>query len=1079
MDLEEFYAKYKSSSARDEANREAFEESVHPTPRPDTIEGFLKKYPKMDSVEAWQAKYPIVTKVGKAMQSGAEAVKQGVEKLFPDPRDVGGAKTMTSFLADPVISAGKAVEEFGQQGAGYLDTVTANTPRGRQAREDVTNAALIGLPAAKGAKALVEGVAATPGPAAGTRAAQKGVFLVPTAEEINTWRADKAAGASERQLWDKHRMYEDPNEKILFKEMGDNTSRATHHEAAFQNNAALTARLARVQEQISRATGENKKKLLNEKDDLLEKIFSVKNTTGLKMGQVLDHPELYDRHPELKDYSVRIGSTREMDGADAHFDSDKGEIVVSRSMWTNKDKTKFHDTLIHEVQHFLDEARFADSGANSRHIMNEARNRMAVHQANIDQHLGTYHKESNVYNTLKLIQRNPGMTVRQAMDAAMKEGSYFGAENAFNTPQMEKYISQRVKFLAPQGEEGAIAAAKDDALAARAEWMKHDNKARGEPITDSTAYDVYRRNIGETRARNAATRRSWSDESRGIFRPERTQDVPFEDQLTSKQAYGGSIPARKFPSASAPAPIPMGEALKGEDYTLKTLERLPMNKGMIPVQTIREQMKRPDVTQAEKDLLESILPQDGTVSPKDLVEQFKMASKNIRTTPTHSNEYSDYGLENIGRDTQGRPWVGKPANLRLADTRTTIHELPPGIAPDDPSHHFQNPNYFAHTRAFEENGIPHVVELQSDLMQRKSVPVPAEDRAKIEANIALADKHMEIIQPKDYERHIEDMSFDQLADITQKLDAEGTGFGDTRIRVPFMGGTRPMWLSRVFDFYRDAPGDVKSKILGPARLALREKMEELVLWKRDLENRLKTTDNKGDLSALKKNHPQRLVREELAMVSKKMKVDERNAEEMRGLIDALEKENDPNEQGYLNFIKQELFSTEQRLKNGGRVRFATPDTVAKVEGWPEPRTDTLSRIAKRKERVEQLKRDVEYLSSKYGPTSQQATSAKKSLEFDEDILAEDENILKNLGPERFRKEHQGIYDNYKDLEKYLKSIGGVDHVDPHGHTWIEVPVRGEKSPLKSGRTPLFTMAGGPVAGGAGAAYNAKQQKDAK
>lgn len=65
----------------------------------------------------------------------------------------------------------------------------------------------------------------------------------------------------------------------------------------------------------------------------------------------------------------------------------------------------------------------------------------------------------------------------------------------------------------------------------------------------------------------------------------------------------------------------------------------------------------------------------------------------------------------------------------------------------------------------------------------------------------------------------------------------------------------------------------------------------------------------------------------------------------------------------------------------------------------------------------------------------------------------------------FSPEHHGIYDNYTELAGYLKNkLGGTEHVDKFGHTWIEVPTRGEKSPVKSGRMEMFqalpfTMAG--------------------
>ena len=47
------------------------------------------------------------------------------------------------------------------------------------------------------------------------------------------------------------------------------------------------------------------------------------------------------------------------------------------------------------------------------------------------------------------------------------------------------------------------------------------------------------------------------------------------------------------------------------------------------------------------------------------------------------------------------------------------------------------------------------------------------------------------------------------------------------------------------------------------------------------------------------------------------------------------------------------------------------------------------------------------------------------------------------------------------------------YTDKHGHKWVEVKNKGEKSPVKDGRAPLCSMAGGPaLAGGGATRYNA-------
>jgi hypothetical protein len=101
------------------------------------------------------------------------------------------------------------------------------------------------------------------------------------------------------------------------------------------------------------------------------------------------------------------------------------------------------------------------------------------------------------------------------------------------------------------------------------------------------------------------------------------------------------------------------------------------------------------------------------------------------------------------------------------------------------------------------------------------------------------------------------------------------------------------------------------------------------------------------------------------------------------------------------------------------------------------------------------------------------------IRFREDLIKRLELELKEFNGMEFEKGHQGIYDNYKELEAYLKKIGGTPYTDKYGHGWVEVPTKGPQSPVKQGRVPLFSMTGAPIATGAGAGYNAQQPEPRK
>jgi hypothetical protein len=206
------------------------------------------------------------------------------------------------------------------------------------------------------------------------------------------------------------------------------------------------------------------------------------------------------------------------------------------------------------------------------------------------------------------------------------------------------------------------------------------------------------------------------------------------------------------------------------------------------------------------------------------------------------------------------------------------------------------------------------------------------------------------------------------------------------------------------------------------------------------------------------------------------------------------------------------------------VRFAAPDTVAKVESWynfPDSITSRIKRLEDDTEVVKSKKwPDPRWAESRIAANEKEIAAAKKNLadmrpnqlrRAQEELAGNEGNLVavkaeiasgKARDLDRFEKEvengnravafykkhlndpidaplfspeHHGIYDNYRETERYLKSIGGTDHVDKYGHRWIEVPVKGAKSPVKSGRVPMFSITGAAAPVG----YNAVNEEPSK
>lgn len=230
---------------------------------------------------------------------------------------------------------------------------------------------------------------------------------------------------------------------------------------------------------------------------------------------------------------------------------------------------------------------------------------------------------------------------------------------------------------------------------------------------------------------------------------------------------------------------PLGALLDQSATTLSTLERLPRNRFEFTRQQIEDLAKRQEVTALERDVLKKVLDEHAgnTITAKELMLGVKLATQDFELTPKQTDNFADYGLSRIDRadkhegafddvhDPQvfatatanlidnGRTWevidadgefLGslmrdartdtpeaaiaelRAQNQRLIDgpasATTTIYQSPMDLGT---ANHFGDPNYFAHTRSFEEDGVRHVVELQSDLAQKAGKQLTPEEVAKL------------------------------------------------------------------------------------------------------------------------------------------------------------------------------------------------------------------------------------------------------------------------------------------------------------------------------------------------------------
>jgi hypothetical protein len=506
---------------------------------------------------------------------------------------------------------------------------------------------------------------------------------------------------------------------------------------------------------------------------------------------------------------------------------------------------------------------------------------------------------------------------------------------------------------------------------------------------------------------------------------------------------------------------PLRDVLAEQPTTLRVLENLPGKRTTLTVDEIQQQMRRPEVTKQEKDVLERVLAnaQGGTISAEDLVKRVQAETGNFRLTPADTQDYATYGLENIGRDDSGRPWVGKQPNA--FNVRTTIYRSP--METGAASHFYDEPNYFAHSRSFDDaQGVPHVVELQSDLVQKAAKELSPEERARLEEAVTslqgqkrIYDDVIGSMEPElayapssrrapillgrlvDRQAEIEALNPDAIMlledDIVSRLSEESfssipTGLATGDLLRGIADGSitlqRDTDYTRVFD-------------------ALSRRMRDLDVLAAEHRAKLDEQVTNRELQPMFKNWERRVIREELS----------RAASEGKPV-----------------------------------VRFADADTVADVEGWARKRIinpgtafDSIfsgrTLVGTRAGRAA----DLQYTGNVRVDDSGNVTAEA----FPRDVtgqrigeatwVATARSSLSNAVREQFFKkskelefpENQGIYDRYsKEVANYLKSLDAKRVVDEMGHGWWEVPVKPQQR-----RTQIFSMGGG-VAGAGAAAYNA-------
>lgn len=246
-----------------------------------------------------------------------------------------------------------------------------------------------------------------------------------------------------------------------------------------------------------------------------------------KLSELIDNKELFSAYPELRDMTVRVDAdATHNEDAEGYYNPQNKEIVLS-------DRVPIYgetDTLVHEVQHAIQEIENFARGGNTEMFEDKSAERVmsdlnaATNGRLVDSGAVTFSREG-LYEALRRITTSYGDTLLRYYDSQLQDVA-------------EKYGYETIYDLVEDADNIKSAMAK------------------------------YRSLAGEVEARNAQRRMGMTQEQRRATLAEETEDVAREDQLFLENALGTSAVMQEADKQTGD-----GQKSAGEDGRKSAVER--------------------------------------------------------------------------------------------------------------------------------------------------------------------------------------------------------------------------------------------------------------------------------------------------------------------------------------------------------------------------------------------------------------------------------------------------------------------------------------------------------------------------
>ena len=220
----------------------------------------------------------------------------------------------------------------------------------------------------------------------------------------------------------------------------------------------------------------------------LTKVVKPKNAAdGGKLSEYLKAPGLYEQYPQLKDITLRFEEMEE--GLRGYYDHGKNEIVLNKNFLGEYASDKAKSTLLHEVQHWIQNYEGFASGASTEYWQNMLAGGNEIVTRDMQEQTRNLQSLRNRYPGIDRLARHAEKYVTEHNVEAYEDVYRQAAEAGINEGVLDYYRGLRDFVMNPMKESRA-------------------------------PFELYRDTAGEIEARDVQKRMNYTAEQRRAEKPD-------------------------------------------------------------------------------------------------------------------------------------------------------------------------------------------------------------------------------------------------------------------------------------------------------------------------------------------------------------------------------------------------------------------------------------------------------------------------------------------------------------------------------------------------------------------------------